>query len=120
MFLLGRFACSSASCLGTRLLVGLLSAGSFTIWLARSPVLVCHAPLLVGWLSAGSGLAGRLAPPSEFYPHPEIEALFAHKGELEVTSDCVAAWAGGSAWGVRTKQDKIIRKNIIIGVYGVK
>ena len=64
--------------------------------------------------------AGRLAPPSEFYPHPEIEALFAHKGELEVTSDCVAAWAGGSAWGVRTKQNKIIRKNIIIGVYGGK
>ena len=50
--------------------------------------------------------AGRLAPSSEFYPHPEIEALFSHKGELEITSDCVAAWAGGSAWGVRTKQDK--------------
>ena len=64
--------------------------------------------------------AGRLAPSSEFYPHPEIEALFSHKGELEITSDCVAAWAGGSAWGVRTKQDKIIRKNIIIGVYGGK
>ena len=58
--------------------------------------------------------AGRLAP------HPEIEALFAHKVELEITSDCVAAWAGGSAWGVRTKSDKTIRKNIIIGVYGGK
>ena len=46
--------------------------------------------------------------------------MFAHKGELEITSDCVAAWAGGSARGVRTKQDKIIRKNIIIGVYGGK
>ena len=34
--------------------------------------------------------AGRLAPISEFYPHPEIEALFEHKKEMEITSDCVA------------------------------
>ena len=63
--------------------------------------------------------AGRLAPISEFYPHPEIEALFEHKKEMEITSECVAAWAGGSAWGIRTK-DRKIRKEIIIGIYGGK
>ena len=63
--------------------------------------------------------AGRLAPVSEYYPHPEIEALFEHKKEMEVTSDCVAAWAGGSAFGIRTK-DRKIRKGIIIGIYGGK
>ena len=62
--------------------------------------------------------AGRLAPTSEFYPHPDIEALFTHKEGMEITSDCVATWADGTAWGIRTKIDKRIRKNIIIGIYG--
>ena len=37
--------------------------------------------------------AGRLAPTSTQYPHPELEALFSHKSNLEITSDCVASWA---------------------------
>ena len=35
--------------------------------------------------------AGRLAPISDQYPHPELEALFSHKADLEITSDCVAS-----------------------------
>ena len=54
---------------------------------------------------------------SEFYPYPDIEALFAHKDGLEITSDCLAAWVGGTAWGVRTKIDRRIRKKIIKGIY---
>ena len=50
--------------------------------------------------------------------HPDIEALFTHKEGMEITSDCVATWADGTAWGIRTKIDKRIRKNIIIGIYG--
>ena len=64
--------------------------------------------------------AGRLAPTSTQYPHPELEALFSHKSNLEITSDCVASWAGNSAWGVRTNIDTEIRKHIIIGIYGGK